>query len=273
MPIKITQPIALTVGLLALGATLAAPVQAEMSAEQLAKMAQNPIGNLISLPFQDNVNFNVGPEDGTQNVLNLQPVIPISLNADWNLITRTIIPVISQPAFAPGEDRSNGLGDIQFTAFLSPANASGLIWGVGAIAQLPTTSNDRLGNDRWGLGPSFVALHLAKGDPWVYGALVNNVWSVGSGDNPSYNNFLLQPFLNYNFPDGLYLTSSPIVTANWKADGDDRWTVPLGGGVGKIFHLGKLPVNTQIQAFYNVVTPDDGADWTLRLQVQLLFPK
>jgi hypothetical protein len=262
-----------TIGLLALGATFAASVQAEMSAEQLAKMAQNPVANLISVPFQDNVNFNVGPEDGAQNVLNIQPVIPFNLNADWNLITRTIIPVISQPAFAPGQDRSNGLGDIQFTAFLSPANASGLIWGVGAIAQLPTNSNDRLGNDRWGLGPSFVALRLEKGDPWVYGALINNVWSVGSGDDPSYNNFLLQPFLNYNFPEGLYLTSSPIITANWKADSDDRWTVPLGGGVGKIFHFGKLPVNTQIQAFYNVVTPDDGADWTLRLQVQLLFPK
>ncbi len=103
--------------------------------------------------------------------------------------------------------------------------------------------------------------------------MVNNVWSVGSGDDPSYNNFLFQPFLNYNFPDGLYLTSSPIITADWKADSDDRWTVPLGGGVGKIFHLGKLPVNTQIQAFYNVVTPDDGPDWTLRLQMQLLFPK
>ena len=166
MPIK-TMRIILAVSLLALGATLAAPVRAAPSAEELAKMAQNPIGNLISLPFQDNINFNVGPENGAQNVLNLQPVIPISLNADWNLITRTIIPVISQPAFAPGEDRDNGLGDIQFTAFLSPANASGLIWGVGAIAQLPTNSNDRLGNDRWGLGPSFVALHLDKGDPWV----------------------------------------------------------------------------------------------------------
>ena len=273
MPMKTTDQITLAVGLLALGATLAAPVRAELSAQELAKMAQNPVANLISVPFQDNVNFNVGPEDGAQNVLNIQPVIPIELNADWNLITRTIIPVISQPAFAPWEDRTNGLGDIQFTAFLSPANASGLIWGVGAIAQLPTNSNDQLGNDRWGLGPSFVVLHLDKGDPWVYGALVNNVWSVGSGDDPSYNNFLLQPFLNYNFPEGLYLTSSPIITANWKADSSDRWTVPLGGGVGKIFHLGKLPVNTQIQGFYNVATPDDGPDWSLRLQVQLLFPK
>ena len=273
MPMKTTDQFTLVVGLLAFGVTLAAPARAELSAQQLAKMAQNPIGNLISLPFKDNINFNVGPENGTQNVLNIQPVIPIELNADWNIITRTIIPVISQPAFAPGEDRTSGLGDIQFTAFLSPANASGLIWGVGAITQLPTNSNDRLGNDRWGLGPSFVVLHLDKGDPWVYGALVNNIWSVGSGDDPSYNNFLLQPFLNYNLPEGLYLTSSPIITANWKVDSDDRWTVPLGGGVGKIFHLGKLPVNTQIQAFYNVVTPDDGPDWSLRLQVQLLFPK
>ncbi|HOB61596.1 MAG TPA: neuromedin U [Candidatus Competibacteraceae bacterium] len=260
-------------GLLAVSATLAMPAQAELSAEELAKMAQNPVGNLISVPFQDNVNLNVGPEKSTQNVLNIQPVIPIDLNADWNIITRTIIPVISQPAFEPWGDRTDGIGDIQFTAFLSPANANGWIWGVGPIVQLPTNSNDQLGNDRWGLGPSFVVLHLAHGDPWVYGALTNNVWSVGSGDDAPYNNFLLQPFFNYNFPCGLYLVSAPVITANWKADDSDRWTVPLGGGVGKIFHLGKLPVNTQFQAFYNVVTPDDGPNWTLRLQVQFMFPK
>lgn len=260
-------------GLLVLSEVLTVAAHAELSAEELAKMAQNPVGNLITVPFQDNVNLNVGPEKSTQNVLNIQPVIPIDLNEDWNLITRTIIPVISQPAFDPWDDRTNGLGDIQFTAFLSPANANGLIWGAGPIVQLPTNSNDRLGNDRWGLGPSFVVLHLSKGDPWVYGALANNVWSVGSGDDAPYNNFLLQPFVNYNFPGGLYLVSAPIITANWKADEDDRWTVPLGGGVGKIFHLGKLPVNTQFQAFYNVVTPDEGPNWTLRLQVQFMFPK
>ncbi|MDX1431006.1 MAG: neuromedin U [Gammaproteobacteria bacterium] len=253
----------------------AAPTPAEMSSEELAKLAQNPVGNLISVPFQNNTNFNVGPEEETQNILNIQPVIPISLDEEWNVITRTILPVISQPAFSPGESRENGLGDTQVSAFLSPAvPKGGIIWGVGAIGQVPTHTDDRLGNDRWGLGPTAVVLHLDKGSPWVYGALVNNVWSLGgSGDSPSYNNFLLQPFLNYNFKGGLYLTSAPIVTADWEADSDQRWTVPLGGGVGKIFHFGRLPVNTQLSAYYNVEHPDDGADWQLRVQVQLLFPK
>jgi hypothetical protein len=129
-------------------------------------------------------------------------------------------------------------------------------------------------DDHWGLGPSFVILHIEKGSPWVYGALANNIWSVGGGDDPSYNNFLLQPFINYNLPKGLYLTSSPAITANWKADSNDRWTVPLGGGVGKIFRIGKQAMNAQAQAFYNVVTPDDGgADRTLRLRLQFLFPE
>jgi hypothetical protein len=263
------------IGLL-FAAAWCAPAHAELSAEELAKLAQNPVGNLISVPFQNNTNFNVGPQSGTQNILNIQPVIPFSVNEDWNVITRTIIPVINQPGFAAGQDSVNGIGDIQFTAFLSPSKpgAGGLIWGAGAVTQLPTNTNDRLGNDRWGLGPTAVVLRIQKGDPWVYGALVNNVWSVGSGDSAAYNNFLLQPFVNYNLQAGLYFTFAPIITANWKADNDNRWTVPLGGGVGKIFHIGKLPVNTQISAYYNVVTPDNGgADWQLRAQVQLMFPK
>jgi len=226
-----------------------------------------------SVPFQNNTNFNVGPRDGTQNILNIQPVIPFSPTKDWNVITRTILPIVTQPGFVAGESTTTGLGDVQFSAFLSPSHAEGWIWGAGAIMQAPTNSNDRLGNDRWGLGPTAVALRLEKGSPWVYGALVNNVWSVGSGDDAKYNNFLLQPFLNYNLPGGLYLTSSPVITANWEAESSQRWTVPLGGGVGKIFHLGRLPVNTQIGAYWNVVAPDNGPDWQIRFQVQLMFPK
>ena len=146
-------------------AAMAAPAHAEMSAEELAKLAQNPVGNLISVPFQNNTNFNVGPQDGTQNILNIQPVIPVSINSDWNIITRTIIPVVSMPAFSPNGDRENGLGDIQFTGFLSPANPGKWIWGAGAVAQLPTNSDPMLGNKNWGLGPTFVVLHLDKGSP------------------------------------------------------------------------------------------------------------
>jgi hypothetical protein len=155
------------------------------------------------VPFQNNTNFKVGPRDGTQNILNIQPVIPISVTPEWNVITRTILPIITQPGFVPGESTTTGLGDLQLSAFLSPNRSDGLIWGAGAILQAPTNSNDRLGNDRWGLGPTAVVLRTEKGSPWVYGALVNNVWSVSSSSSdPTYNNFLLQPFLNYNFAGG-----------------------------------------------------------------------
>ena len=258
---------ALTAALLA-----ATPAHAELSAEELAKLAQNPVGNLISVPFQNNTNLNVGPDKRNQNILNIQPVIPISVSDEWNIITRTIVPVISQPL--PGDDRTNGIGDTVFTAFLSPAKPGSFIWGAGPVVQLPTNSNSDLGNKNWGLGPSVVVLRLEKGNPWVYGALANNIWSLSdSGTGGSYNNGLIQPFVNYNFDGGFYITSAPIITANWKAESSQRWTVPVGGGVGKIFHLGKLPVNTSLQAYYNVVTPDNGPNWQIRAQVQFMFPK
>ena len=264
-----------TIHALAVSATAllaAAPAHAELSAEELAKLAQNPVGNLISVPFQNNSNLNAGPDKRTQNILNIQPVIPISVSDEWNIITRTIVPVISQPL--PDGERSNGIGDTVLTAFLSPAKPGKWIWGAGPVLQIPTNSNSDLGNRNWGLGPSVVVLHLDKGDPWVYGVLANNIWSLSdSGSGGSYNNGLIQPFVNYNFPGGFYVTTAPIITVNWKADSSQRWTVPLGGGVGKIFHLGRLPVNTQLSAYYNVVTPDDGPNWQIRAQVQFMFPK
>ena len=252
----------------------AAPAHAEMSAEQLAKLAQNPVGNVISVPFQNNANLNFGPEKGTQNILNIQTVIPIEISKDWNIITRTILPVVWNPSLGPGDSATSGTGDLQLTAFLSPANPGHLIWGVGPILQAPTNSNAELGNKNWGLGSSFVVLHLAQGQPWVYGVLVNHLWSLTSSkQGGAYNNGLVQPFVNYNFAGGSYLVSAPIITADWNATGSQRWTVPLGGGMGKIFHFGKLPVNTQISAYYNVARPDYGPNWQIRAQVQLMFPK
>jgi hypothetical protein len=149
-----------------------------------------------------------------------------------------------------------------------------VIWGVGAIAQLPTHTDDVLGNDRWGLGPTAVILKMEHGSPWVYGVLANNIWSVNSSNSsPPINQMLVQPFVNYNFKGGTYFTSAPIITANWQADSGDTWTVPLGGGIGHIFHLGRLPLNTQASAYYNVETPKYGPDWQMRLQVQFMFPK
>ena len=242
----------------------------------LAKAAQNPVADMISLPFQNNTNFNAGPYDKTQNVLNIQPVYPVHLNEDWNLITRTILPVISQPATAPGQDREFGLGDIQFSTFFSPKapTASGWIWGAGVVAQLDTATDDRLGQGAWGLGPTAVALRSQNA--WLYGALINNVWSVSedSGRN-DVNQMLIQPFINYNFPDipGRYLTFAPIITANWEASSSNTWTVPLGLGIGQIMKFGEQPVNLQASYYYNVERPGNAANYQVRLQVQFLFPK
>jgi hypothetical protein len=248
------------------------PANAEMSAEELAKLAQNPIGNLVSVPFQNNTNLNFGSEMGTQNILDIQPVIPLSVDKDWNIITRTIVPVISMPALGPDIGSVHGIGDTVLSAFLSPANPGHLIWGIGPVIQLPTNSNAELGNKNVGVGPTIVVLHLEHDDPWVYGVLANNIWSATSSkQGGAYNNGLIQPFVNYNFNGG-YLLSGPVLTVNWKASGQ-QWTVPLGGGVGKIFHLGKLPVNTSVDAYYNVIRPDFQANWQIRAQVQLMFPK
>jgi hypothetical protein len=251
-----------------------ARAQTEPNLESLAKTAQNPVADLISVPFQENANLNAGPYDRELNVFNIQPVIPFSVNDDWNIITRTILPIISQPGVVPNQGRTDGLGDTQISALLSPAKPSSWIWAVGAITQLPTHTAQVLGNDHVGLGPTVAVLRLEQGSPWVYGVLLNNVWSTGNSRQPSYNNGLVQMFCNYNFKGGTYLTSSPIFTANWEASrGSQKFTVPVGGGVGRIFKIGKLPLNTQISAYYNVVRPDFSPNWQLRLQVQLLFPK
>jgi len=236
----------------------------------LAKAAQNPVGDLISLPFQNNMNFDVGPADRTQNVLNIQPVWPIALSKNWNLITRTIVPVISQPA--PGSERTNGLGDINFTGFFSPKQPGKIIWGVGPTLVFPTATDDVTGTDKWSAGPSVVVLTMPG--QWVIGALVSNIWSFsGDDERADVNSFLMQYFVNYNLPDGWYLTSAPIITANWEAESGEQWTVPFGGGIGRVFRIGRQPINMQTQVFYNVETPTNGAKWQWRLQVQLLFPK
>ena len=241
----------------------------EDETDELARAVQNPVASLISVPFQNNTNFNVGPREKTQNILNIQPVLPFELNEDWNLITRTILPVISQPAFTPMEDRENGLGDTVFTAFLSPKDSGRWIWGAGPVLLLPTSTDDRLGAGEWGAGPSAVALTMRG--PWVVGSLFSNVWSFT--DDKDVNFFTWQYFVNYNLDDGWYLTSAPIITANWEADSDDTWTVPFGGGVGKVFRIGNQPMNVSAAAYYNVEKPEFGADWQMRLQVQFLFPK
>jgi hypothetical protein len=244
--------------------------QAE-EATKLAKETQNPVASLISVPFQNNFNFGVGPDRVTQWILNVQPVIPISLNEDWNLITRTIMPIINQPSLADGVRSAFGLGDINPSLFFSPAKPSKFIWGVGPTWTMPTATDSMVGAGKWDAGPTVVALTMQG--PWVIGVLANNQWSFAGWGPHSINGMLVQPFINYNLDKGWYLTTSPIITANWNAEDSDVWTVPLGCGVGRVFRIGKQPVNVSLAAYDNVHTPVNGPDWQLRFQVQLLFPK
>lgn len=248
------------------------------SGDDLRQAAQNPVADLISLPFQNNTNLNVGELDHTQNVLNIQPVIPITLNQDWNLITRWIMPVIDQPSLFPGDDDAFGLGDFNPAFFFSPKKpipvkpGVGLVWGAGPVFALPTATDSQLGTEKWSAGPTFVTLLLSK--KIVTGFLINNLWSyAGDSGRPDVNAMTLQPFFNYNMPKGWYLTTSPIITANWQADSDNRWTIPLGGGIGRVFNIGKQPINAQINYYYNVERPEfTGGDSQLRLQWTFLFP-
>jgi hypothetical protein len=260
--------------LLALAATVLPCVAQEHSETDLAKKTQNPVSDLISVPLQSNFNFTVGPKDDLQYILNIQPVIPFRLTENWNLITRTIIPLISQPELArtPAGVVGDvfGIGDIQLSLFLSPAKPRKLIWGVGPIIQLPTSSDPSLGADQWAMGPTGVL--LTSHGPWVLGVLANQLWGLESGP-PGVSQMLIQPFVNYNLLHGWYLTSAPIFTANWKADRGDQWTVPIGFGAGKIQRFGKLPVNLQTASYYNVERPTGGPEWNVRFQVQFLFPR
>jgi hypothetical protein len=258
---------------------------AGMSQEEIAKATQNPLTAMYSVPIQNNTYFNAGPSSQTKNVANFQPVIPIDFNDDWTLVTRTIMPLTylpsdmaKRPYIGIDDDSQFGIGDTTFTAFFTPKDPgdSGWLWGAGPVLYLPTATNDSLGTKKWGAGPAAVALKMDG--KWVYGSLLMHVWSfAGAGQSQGIdkvNMTTIQPFVNYNLDDGWFVASVPLITANWEADSDNRWTVPVGLGVGKAMKFGSIPGTAQIHAYYNVVTPDNGGeDWQLRVQIQLLFPR
>ena len=234
-------------------------------AAALAKASQNPLAAMYSFPIQNNTTFN--GTLGTTNVLNIQPVIPIALSEKVNLINRIVIPVLTVPT-SPN-DKSTGMGNTTYTAWFSPAKESKILWGVGPAFQIPTSSGAEFGNSAWGVGPSVVALKMI--DKWVVGLVLNNVWTFS--DNSS-NNFFFQYFVNYNLPKAWYLTSAPIITANWDAvNSDDIWVVPFGGGFGKVFKIGEQPINFNCGVYYNAQRPNGYGDITTRFQLQLMFPK
>lgn len=254
---------------------------AATNADALRKAAQNPIASLVSVPIQNIDNFNIGPANRTQNIVNIQPVIPVNLSTNWNLVVRWIAPIIYQPIPVPQPPGPpvqttgvNGLGDMNPSFFLVPKKSK-IIWGAGPTVVLPTATNTTfLGQGKLSLGPTVVA--LIQPAPWTIGILTNNVWSVAghsNADKPAVNQFLLQWFVNYNLKKGWYLATQPIITANWRATPGNQWVVPFGGGVGRIMKVGFQPVNLSAQFYANAVHPANTSPWGLKLQIAFLFPK
>jgi hypothetical protein len=235
----------------------------------LAKQTQNPVGDLVSVPFQFNFNTGGGLSDQTFLNLNIQPVIPIKLSERWNVIARTIIPVDSLPG--PDATRLSGVGDIQAQLFFTPAKPGPIIWGVGPILSMPTSTSSGTATGTWAAGPAAVIVKMAG--PWVVGGLLSQAWPMSDANgDPETDLFLMQPFVNFNFGKGWALTSGPVITANWNAPSGEQWTVPVGFGISRTTVFGGRPISLAAQYYYNVVRPDAAAGQQLRLVMSFLFP-
>ena len=261
-----------------LGAAPAVSQEAQPGAPSNADLAQklsNPVADLVSVPFQFNWDQPVGIDDDVRYTLNIQPVIPLTLSEDWNLVVRWIMPYVSQPRLAEGVGPSAGFSDIVGSFFLSPSKADGLIWGVGPVFLLPTTSDPLLGTGKWGAGPTAVVLKQSGG--LTFGALANHIWSFAGSDTsggverPDVNRSFLQPFLSWTTPTAWTFTANLEASADWEAD--HTWTVPLHLIVSKLVKFGPFPMSIGGGPALYLAGPDDGPDWRLRIVATLLLPR
>lgn len=240
------------------------------NSQQLAKQLANPVSNLISVPLQNTYNCCLGPDNAGRTTLNIQPVVPYKLNPDWNLIIRTIIPVLYQQAPAPEMTNLFGIGDIVQSFFLSPAQPqNGLIWGFGPAFLWPSASSPELGMKKWGAGPTGVM--LKQFDGWTLGGLANHIWSyAGDSSRDTISATLLQPFISHTFPNTVGISLSTETSYDWT---HQQWTVPINLGVSKVFSFGKQHVSLGIAGQYYAVKPAYGPDWGVRFTATFLFPK
>jgi hypothetical protein len=246
----------------------AAPPAAAESAD-LAKKLANPISDLVSVPIQFNWEQNVGPNEQTRFILNVQPVMPFALNKDWNLIARVILPLVSQPALFEGGSPAFGVSDI-FTSFFFSPSGGGLTWGVGPAISLPSTTIPTLGTEKWSAGPTAVV--LKQTGKWTYGALFNQVWSFsGNPDRSDVNQMFLQPFLAFQATKTLTVTLQSETTANWEV-AEGRWTVPVNVLFSKLSTFGVFPASYQVGVGGFPVHPDVGPSWKVRGAIVILLP-
>ena len=256
----------LVVGLL----SAVSEADASESQEELAKKLQNPIANLISVPVQNNWDFGIGPEHAMRYTANVQPVIPFSLTSDWNLITRTILPIIHAESPVAGGREATGLGDIVQSFFFSPsAPVGGWVAGAGPVLLYPSASDDLLGAEKWGAGPTAVVLQQRSG--WTYGALANHLWSfAGEDERDDVNATFLQPFVSYTTKTFTTFGINTESTYDWE---HSQWTIPLNPSVTQLLKLAGQPISFAFGVRHYVEAPSGGPDWGLRFVVTLLFPK
>jgi hypothetical protein len=240
-------------------------------AAALAKATLNPVSSLISVPLQNNFDWNGGPDDdGFQYKLTVQPVIPISLNTNWNVISRTILPYVYQENYI-GTSSQSGLADTVQSLFFSPVNPtkSGWIWGAGPVLQIPTATDDLLGEEKWGAGPTGVALR--QQGPWTYGLLFNHTWSfAGESGRADVNRTFLQPFVSYTTKTFTSFGLNTESSYDWERE---QWTVPINAFAQQLLKMGKQPIAVQLGGRYYADGPSGAPEWGLRFQLSLLFPK
>ena len=244
------------------------------AASDLAKQLSNPVADLVSVPLQFNFASGVGPDEANRTILNMQPVVPFTLNDDWNIIGRWIMPVVSQPSLGSGLGPSSGMGDIVFSAFFSPRNTQGVTWGVGPVLSLPVSADPVLGSGKWSAGPTFVG--LKQTGPWTYGFLVNYLWSFANATNEPRSDVgtgFFQPFLSYGTPDGVTYSVNSEMSYNSKASSGNKWTVPINVSVSKVTRFGPFPFSIGGGLGWYADAPDGGPEWQLRAQFTLILPR
>jgi hypothetical protein len=259
------------------GSTSAAQPAAE--SDDLAKKLQNPFADMITFPLQNITSLGIGSDDGSSgscprprncrdNVLNLQPVVPLHLTPSWNLLARPILPL----SHTTVPDHEFGLGDLNFEPFLSPSKPASVVWGLGPVLGFPTATGENLGTGKWTAGPS-LAVFMLRGH-WAFSLILNQQWSyAGDSARDRVSLLQIQPTLTYILGHGWFLTSGPLIAADWTEPSDQHWTVPLGGGVGRIVSIGKQKFNLQLEGYGNVIRPDYGPESMILVTVTLLFPR
>lgn len=239
-------------------------------AEVIIKKTENPVAENIAISFVNNLSFGVGPNEDIMNRLRIR-MINFTKHRDWWLLHRPVLPIIYQPEIMPEEGGKAGLGDLSYRVYLSHKEKD-FFWGIGSAFVFPTATSSRLGAKKWSVGPTIgVAAQRGK---WLLGGVFINTWSVaGDSARPSVNTLTAQPFVSYRFGNGWFVESSPEIIANWKADRDNRWIVPIGAGFGKVFRINNKPMIIRVAGFYNVERPTNSAKWEIRTGVDFVFEK